>query len=104
MKSSLYVYLAPIKDRGLCRITAPPQTFIQFSCAAHQTTEDDFFIENLLENIDQKNVEVRELFQRIADNVAQKRPGGQQPLSIDGLQEDECIYLNRVSCTYIFFF
>jgi hypothetical protein len=84
----------------LCRIKALPQTFIQFSCAANQTTKDDFFIENLLENISQKNMDVRDLFRRIADNVAQKRPSGQQPLSIDGLSKDRRICLNRISCKY----
>ncbi len=85
-----------VKTNGLVKMTAPPGTFIQFSSSANEITNDELFIKHLLENIADKNKDVREVFGRIRDNVYLERHQKQRPFSTDGLKDHESIYLNQV--------
>jgi hypothetical protein len=78
-------------------IEEPDGTFIQFSCAANETADDDLFIKHLLENIAEKNVGVTDIFRRIADNVCLERYKRHRPLCIDGLSKYGDICLNQVT-------
>jgi hypothetical protein len=83
-----------IKGNGLHKIDAAPGSFIQFACAANQTANDDLFTKHLLKNITQENVDISDLFGRIADDVYRESNKKQQPLSMNGLHEHKQVYLN----------
>jgi hypothetical protein len=70
--------------------------FIQFSCAANETTKDDLFNKYLLQNITRENLSVTEVFRDIAADVYRKRHRRNQPFSTHTLPEDNPIYLNQV--------
>jgi hypothetical protein len=84
-------------------MVSPSGTLIQFSCDANQTVDDDLkedhsglFTEHLLECIDQKNTDVRNIFRKISDRVYQMSKGRQRPLIMDGLSQDHQYYFNYV--------
>jgi hypothetical protein len=72
----------------------PKGAFIQFSCAANQAMNNDLFVKHLLENIAQGNVEMNEVFQDIINKVYRDSNRQQRPLSMNGLQKDQRVYLN----------
>lgn len=74
----------------------PSRTFIQFACAANQTVTNDLFTKHLLRNIAQENVNITDIFQRIANDVYQESKNRQRPLSMNGLSRHEQVYLNEV--------
>ena len=89
--------------KGLLEIQQRPGVFIQFSCAANQTVRnieeaDDhcLFTKHLLRNIDEENVEITDIFQGIVGDVYRESNLAQKPLSINGLQDIEPVYLNEV--------
>jgi hypothetical protein len=85
----------------LYKIDEPDGAFIQFSCAADETANDDLFIEHLLKNIADKNVTVTSMFQRMADNVFLERHRRHHLFHMNGLSNDEHICLNQIkSRTY----
>jgi hypothetical protein len=71
-------------------------TFIQFACAANQTVSNDLFTKHLLENIAQENVNVSDIFRRIADDVYRESNKRQRPWSMNRLSRHEQIYLNYI--------
>jgi hypothetical protein len=79
---------------GLHEMNAPPGTFIQFACAANQTVTNDLFTKHLLKNIAQENVDINDLFHRIADDVYRESNKRQRPLSMNGLHKHKQVYLN----------
>jgi hypothetical protein len=83
-----------IKGNGLHKIDAPAGSFIQFACDANQTANDDLFIKHLLKNIAQENVDIIDLFGRIADDVYRESNTRQRPLSMIGVHEHKQVYLN----------
>jgi hypothetical protein len=92
-----------MKDNGLheIEIEEPDGTFIQFSCAANETANDNLFIKHLLKNVAQENVTVTSMFQRIADDVCLERHRRHQLFHMNKLPEPEHVYLNQIiSCTY----
>ena len=54
------------------------------------------FNQELLKQIGEENIDVRDLFKSITDNVYRNSNRRQRPLSIDGLPKGEAIYLNEV--------
>lgn len=70
--------------------------FVQFSCAAGQTTADDLFFKHLLKNIAQENVELTEMFNRVSNDVSRESNNKQRPLSINGLPKTKQIILNPI--------
>jgi hypothetical protein len=74
----------------------PSRTFIQFACAANQTVTNDLFTKHLLRHIAQENVNITDIFQRIANDVSQESKNKQRPLSMNGLSRHEQVYLNEV--------
>jgi collagenase-like PrtC family protease len=74
---------------------APDGTFIQFACGVNQTVNNDLFFKHLLKNIAEKNVNVTEMFRRIADDVYQESNRKQQPWCLNRLSRHEHIYLNE---------
>lgn len=77
-------------------MTVPPETFIQFSCSANETSNDNLFMKHLLENISRKNVNLIDVFNKITENVYLERHRRQRPWSINGLSDHKPIYFNRV--------
>jgi hypothetical protein len=93
-----------IEDKGLLEIQPRPEVFIQFACAADQTASgvgdtgrNCLFAKHLLSNITEKNVDIAEVFRRISDSVCQKSKHEQQPLSMNGLNKYNTVYLNEVT-------
>ena len=79
---------------GLNEINVPDGTFLQFACAANQTSIDDLFFRHLSKNLPEEDVEITEMFNRISKDVNEESKGKQQPLSINGLTKNKQIYLN----------
>ena len=78
-------------------------TWIQFSCDANSTIDGDartnhtnLFTKHLLKHIDQKNIDVRDVFRSIVDGVYQESNRRQRPLTMDGLSRTQQVYLNYV--------
>ncbi|UJR16915.1 hypothetical protein I4U23_003813 [Adineta vaga] len=89
------------QNKGLQTMTVPDETFIQFSCAAHQfidnkrkKTQDNLFAKHLCENIVLADVSIPDMFEKIVKGVIRQSKGQQQPLSINGLHEYKhvCLY------------
>lgn len=80
-----------------------PGTFIQIARAANQTfigdVESDrnsLFTKYLLKYITRGNVDVTHILQYIANKVCRKSNNKQKPLSMDGLDKNQPIYLNEM--------
>ncbi|UJR12099.1 hypothetical protein I4U23_016277 [Adineta vaga] len=82
--------------KGLREISPINGAFIQFACAANETSHDNLFTKHLLKNIAQENINIVNVFQRISDDVYKESDKGQRPLSINGLGQHGEIYLNQV--------
>ncbi|UJR17219.1 hypothetical protein I4U23_004114 [Adineta vaga] len=82
--------------KGLQEMKPIEGAFIQFACAANETVRKNFFTKHLLKNLTLENVNVIDIFQRTANDVAQESDGNQKPLSINGLRQSEEVFLNRV--------
>ena len=93
----LSISFSSSQDEGLEPIKAPRGAFVQFACAASGTRSDGLFTKRLLKNITTKNVGIAEILGRVADEVAEKSGGTQQPFSSDGVSHLGRIYLNQVS-------
>jgi hypothetical protein len=72
------------------------KVFIQFSCAANETTDDDLFNKHLLRNIDRANVHITDVFSDIVKDAYHQRRRQLQPYSTSRLPEDKSIYLNEI--------
>lgn len=79
---------------GLKEIDAPSGAFIQFACAANQTTNTDLFIKHLLKNITQENVDISDMFNRVSNDVYRESNGKQRPLSINRIPTKKQVYFN----------
>ena len=78
-------------------IKAPRGAFVQFAgAAAAATINDGLFTKQLLRHITTRNVEIAEVFRRVADEVAESSGRTQQPFSADGVSHLGSIYLNQV--------
>ncbi|CAF1101778.1 unnamed protein product [Adineta steineri] len=106
LKSSTSKSHSLIKTKGLNEIKPPPGVFIQFGCAADQMASDNYRIndnnlygKHLLKNIAQENVDIIDVFQRIMVDVSQESNKSQQPLSMNGLNQHQPVYLNQVIVT-----
>ena len=69
-------------------------SLIQFATAANQTVTNDIFAQRLLKNITEENVDVGDLFRRIADDVYAESNRRQRPFSTNGLRQHQQVYLN----------
>ena len=81
------------------------RTLIQFSCAANETANDDFFAQYLLADICQEHKNDTNFFRDIAKKVFLKRYKELYPLSLNGLAGCGNVYLNYLpddvsDCTY----
>jgi hypothetical protein len=92
-----------IKSKGLKEIKPSVGTFIQFACAPNQMVSDDLttdsdnlFTKYLLKNIAQENIDVTDVFRRIVEGVSEGSNKKQQPLSMNGLDQHQPVYLNHV--------
>jgi len=90
----IFDFLANIDGNGLCEMETSNGVFIQFSCAANQTANNDLFTKHLLKNIAQENVDVRDIFGDIAGKVYRESNQRQKPLSMNGLGQQNQFYLN----------
>jgi uncharacterized caspase-like protein len=77
-----------------------PGVFIQFACDPNQMVgkssgeeRNSLFTKHLLRHITEKGLNLAELFQRIEDDVYQASNQKQKPISIDGLDKKQQIYL-----------
>ncbi|UJR11542.1 hypothetical protein I4U23_015722 [Adineta vaga] len=85
------------QDKGLKAMSPPDETFIQFACAASETSSQNLFTKHLLRNIRQENVPITEIFQQIVHDVSRKSHGMQNPLTMNGLRQHHQLYLNEMS-------
>ena len=83
-------------DAGLPPMNAPSGTFIQFSAAANETTSSNLFTQELIGQLGERDVDVRDLFRRIFDTVYESSHGRQRPFSMDKLPRGGHIYLDEV--------
>lgn len=79
---------------GLCQMMAPKGAFIQFSCAANQTVNNDLFTKHLLRNIAEENVELNEIFEKTVNKVYEESNQRQRPLCINEIKHHQQVYLN----------
>ncbi len=79
---------------GLHEMKTSDGAFIQFACAANQTVSNDLFTKHLLKNIAQENVDISDIFRRIADDVYRESNKKQRPWSMNGLLRHQQVYLN----------
>ncbi|CAF3427295.1 unnamed protein product [Rotaria socialis] len=93
-----------VHGKGLNKIQPPSGTFIQFACAANQTVDDSggkqrncLFSKHLIRNIARENINVTDVFRDIAKNVCSESNGVQKPLSMNGLDQHDGVFLNAVS-------
>ncbi|CAF1402431.1 unnamed protein product [Adineta ricciae] len=82
--------------RGLYEIQPIERTLIQLSCAANKTSRDDLFSKKLLKHIAKENIDVRDLFQLITNDVLTESNQMQEPLTINGIKQHEPVYLNKM--------
>jgi hypothetical protein len=85
-----------IERKGLIEIQRRSGVFIQFACAANKTVNNSLFGKHLLRKIARRNTDVSVVFEEISNEVYQESNFMQQPLSINGLQDVEQVYLNEV--------
>jgi hypothetical protein len=88
--------LATMESKGLCEMQPIDGALIQYACAANQTVRENLFVEQLLKDITKENVNINDLFQRIGNDVYETSHQKQRPLLINGLKQDQDIYLNYV--------
>lgn len=69
-------------------------SLIQFAAAANQTVTNDIFAQRLLKNITEENVDVGDLFRRIADEVYAESNRRQRSFSSNELRQHQQVYLN----------
>lgn len=93
-----------IKGNGLLKIRPRPGMFMQFACAVNEmisivgdTGRNCLFAKHLLRNITKKNVDIAEVFRHISDDVYEESKHKQKPLSVNGLNEFNKVYLNEVT-------
>ena len=103
VKSMFWYVFASLKGKGLLEIQPRPGVFIQFACAANQTvsnvgdTERNcLFAKHLIRNITEENVNVCDVFRGIIADVYRESNLAQRPLSMNGLQDIEQVYLKKV--------
>ncbi|UJR12444.1 hypothetical protein I4U23_016620 [Adineta vaga] len=82
--------------RGLHEIQPIDGTLIQLSCAANKTSRDDLFSKKLLKHIAKENIDIRDLFQLITNDVLTQSNQTQEPLTINGIRQHEPVYFNKV--------
>ncbi|CAF1418384.1 unnamed protein product [Adineta ricciae] len=82
--------------RGLHEIQPIERALIQLSCAANKTSRDDLFSKKLLKHVAKENIDVRDLFQLITNDVLTQSNQMQEPLTINGIRQHEPVYLNKV--------
>ncbi|UJR24576.1 hypothetical protein I4U23_005951 [Adineta vaga] len=85
-----------MKNKGLCTIHSIDGTFIQFACAQNEASSNNLFIRNLLKNITKENIGINDLFQQISNDVFEESNENQRPLSINGLKQNENVFLNYI--------
>ena len=102
-KKDLSASVADVKSTDLQQIHPPNNTFIQFACDGSQVRDDvretdriNLYTKHLLKNIIKKNVDVREMFRQITDDVYRESNEKQKPLSMNGLREYPNVYFNEV--------
>ena len=84
------------QGNGLIDTGALDKAFIQFSCAANETSTDNLFTTRLLQTIIQEDVNVVDLFQGIAEDVCLERHKSRLPFSISGSSQNESIFRDQV--------
>lgn len=96
-----------VENTNLLGNGSPPRVFIQFVCATSQTVGDVqdadghcLFAKHLLENISAEDVNVADIFRRIANALNQESQHTQRLLSMGNLNEFNNVYLKKTSGTY----
>ena len=78
------------------RVSRADKALIQFACDVNRTTDDDYFSEVLLQDIDRKNINVVNVMQDIIDDVFNKRHQRSQPFCVNRLATTNSTILNQV--------
>ncbi|UJR32438.1 hypothetical protein I4U23_019900 [Adineta vaga] len=86
------------------KMKALPRTYIQFACAPNQKhsvipsrDRNDLFTKHLMNNIRRENIQIVDLFQRVARDVYRESNEKQKPFSTNGLHGYGHIVLNQVN-------
>ncbi|CAF1622807.1 unnamed protein product [Rotaria magnacalcarata] len=90
-----------VKSAGLQKISPSPGVFVQFACDPNQMAgrtsqaeRNSLFTKYLLRHITTQNVHLVEIIQRIEGDVYQESNQKQKPISMNGLGQNQQIYLN----------
>jgi hypothetical protein len=84
-----------VGGKGLHEIKRTDEAFIQFACAANKTARNDLFSKYLLKNIAKENVDIRDVFQLIVDDVFRDSNQTQESLTINGIYKHAQVYFNK---------
>ncbi|UJR32718.1 hypothetical protein I4U23_020177 [Adineta vaga] len=84
------------KRKGVPEMKQLDGLFIQCACSTNESTRNNLFTKHLLNNIQEANVNIPDLFCQISKDVLKESDKKQRPLSINGLNLDREVYLNEV--------
>ncbi|CAF1105336.1 unnamed protein product [Adineta ricciae] len=83
-------------SENLPRLTKIDGLFIQCACGTNESTRNNLFTKHLLNNVQEENVSIRDLFRQITKDVEKESNNKQRPLVLNGLRRHDDICLNEV--------
>ena len=84
------------ESESLPRLTKIDGLFIQCACGTNESTRNNLFTKYLLNNVQEENVSICDLFHQITKNVEKESNNKQRPLVLNGLCRHDDICLNEV--------
>ncbi|UJR32716.1 hypothetical protein I4U23_020175 [Adineta vaga] len=90
------------RRKGLSKMKASDKTLIQYACAANKTNPNNLYMECLLRNIVEENVNIVDIIQRITDEVTIESDERQRPFITHRLRANAEIFFNEILYSEIF--